>query len=428
MSLLDNLFRSITAEQLATTGAPVNVSAAAPPEADQVLKRGADATHAIWGAVPGGGGGGTDTTEIVTADTLDPEASHAYYCNTAAMTVTMPDASVEENIGKRITITFKEPFNLVRATTTETTNKFVDALGQAVDELANLPAGSYVFEALYDLGSPSIAYWVMHQLAPVDAGVIDVDYCYPEALPIYDVVPVGDGDRYQLEGTGDSPDKLKIDGTGEYEAGQTLLVPFDIGDEHSIAVFKVINNDAADDWQIESLYVFPAVEELPNRSELEYRIVNGEQWGGRRFRTNAKGNTTLPPNYVLQRDPLECWPTDGTLLDGTSGGSFAHKNNEILAGRNNLLTVSGSHTLSLVYPSTDYAKGERFAVTVAGGGGSAWTIDVSGGDADGIGDPNGEIDATSITWSLHLGGYIEWQLCADGIWRVVSYIEGTDPA
>jgi hypothetical protein len=426
VSFLDNLFRNITAQQLATTGAPVNVSAADPPEANQVLKRGADATHAVWGAVPGGGGGGTDTTVLVVADTLSPEVDHAYYLF-AACTVTLPDATLTGNVGKRITMTFSQPRNLVRGESLESPNSLVDALGQAVAELPNLPAGTYVFEALLDTGVSPAGLWVMHQLALVDAGVIDVDWCYPEELPIYSVTPVGTGTRYQLEGTGDSPDKLKLDGTGNYTPGQTLLVAFDIGAENRIAVFKVVNNDAADDWQLESLYVFPDAEETPNRTELEYRIVFGDQWGGRRFRTNTKGNAYLPPNYVLQRDPLECWPPD-ELLDGTASGSHApHLGNVLLAGRNNMLNVGASHTVTLLCPSTDFTKGERFAITVAQGGANAWTIDVSGTDAVGIGDQNGTVDGTSVTLNLHGGTYVEWQLCADEVWRVVSYIEGTDP-
>lgn len=427
MSLLDNLFRNSRAVTLATTGADVNVSEAAPPEENQVLKRGADATHAVWGAAPGGGGG-TDTTVVVTGDTLaDPEVDHAYYC-AVSIVVTLPDATVEGNVGKKITLTFSGTRNLVRLTELESPNSLVNRLGQAVDgELYHLPRGTYVFESVYDPDHYAVGFWVVQQTAPIDSP-IDVDYCYPEELPIYTVTPVGTGDRYQLEGTGDSPNKLKIDGAGEYEAGQTLIVPFDTGDIARVAVFKVINNDAPDDWQLESVYLFPQADDLPNETELEYRVGLGEQWGGRRFRTNAKGNALLPQYYVLQRAPLECWPPDGTLLTGAGVGSFGHLDNVVLAGKNNLLDVTGGHTLTLACPPVEFAKGERFAVTVCANGGDSWTIDVGGTDATAISDVDGAVSSTSVSVTLNQGTYIEWQLCADGVWHVVSYIPGFVPS
>lgn len=49
MSFLDNLFRATRATELATTGDPVDVSAAAPPVTGYVLKA-TDATHSTWQA------------------------------------------------------------------------------------------------------------------------------------------------------------------------------------------------------------------------------------------------------------------------------------------------------------------------------------------------------------------------------------------
>jgi hypothetical protein len=310
VSFLDNLFRSTTATELATTGDPVNVSHADPPGPHQVLKRGADAGHAVWSESSG--------------------------------------------------------------------------------------------------------------------GATDVDWCYPEELPDYDRVETPTG--YRLEGSGVSPGKLVLDGVGNYSVGDTLLVAFDVGNIERVAVFTVLANVAADDWQLELLYAFPAAEDLPNSSELEYRIARGEQYGGRRFRTNAKGNTLMPQYYVLQRDPLECWPPDGTFLDGTTGGSFEHKSNKVLAGRDNQLSVTGSHTLKLVCPAAELCKGERFGLTVAENGGSSWTIDASDTDATGISAPDGEVSGTSITFNLLIGTHIEWQLCPDGVWHVVAYIEGFMPS
>jgi hypothetical protein len=423
MSFLDNLFTTGIATALKTPTGSIDVQTSA-PVLNRVLKvTNVSPPRATWEAESGGSN--ADTTVLVPGDTLSPEVDHAYYC-LSACTVTLPNATIAGNVGKRLAVTFSQKRNLVRGESLESPNSLIDALGQPVGELPNLPAGTYVFEAMLDTGVTPTGFWVMHQLAPVDVGVIDVDYCYPEELPIYSVTSVGTGTRYQLEGTGDSPDKLKFDGQGNYAAGQTLIVPFDVGDVQRVAVFKVINNDAPDDWQLESLYVFPGVSELPNDTELEYHVRFGEQWGGRRFRTNAKGNAFLPQYYVLQRAPLECWPPDGSLLTGTGSGSFGHLDDKILAGKNNLLNVSGSHTLKLVCPSTSYAKGERFAVTGCSGGGP-WTIDVSDTDAVGISDVAGAVGGTSVLVTFAEGTYVEWQLCADETWRVVSYIQGTTP-
>jgi hypothetical protein len=426
MSFLDKLFLSGVAAALKTPTGQIDVSAST-PVAGRVLKV-VDPTHATW-QDEAGGGASADTTVVNLLDTLSPAVDHIYYC-AIKCTVTMPDATIAGNIGKRITIHFQAGRNLIRGESLESPNYFVDRTGQATTELSNMPAGAYVFEAVYDSGTYPVGFWAMQQVAQVETGKVSVDWCYPGELPIYTVVPVGTGDRYQLEGTGDSPGKLELDGTGNYAPGQTLIVPFDTGDIARVAVFRVVNNDAPDDWQLESVYLFPTAEKLPNGNELEYQVVYGDQWGGRRFRTNVKGNAYLPSYYVLQREPLECWPPD-ELLDGTGSGSHSpHLGNVLLAGRNNMVQLTGNHTVTLLCPSTNFMKGERFAITVADAHSSTrtWTVDVSGTDALGISDAFGNVLGTSAVVTLKIGTYIEWQLGPDERWHVVSFIEGTDPS
>lgn len=76
MSFLDALFRNTRATSLATTGTDVDISAADPPSAGQVLVA-SDAEHAEWQDQSGGGGAGTalelaTTGAPVNVDGADP--------------------------------------------------------------------------------------------------------------------------------------------------------------------------------------------------------------------------------------------------------------------------------------------------------------------------------------------------------------------
>jgi hypothetical protein len=86
------------AQALATTGAPVDVSGAAPPTAGQVLQA-ADATHAVWASLPTQGGG---TILAINQTPVSHNASQGQNVNLALQSLTIPANTLKANQFYRI--------------------------------------------------------------------------------------------------------------------------------------------------------------------------------------------------------------------------------------------------------------------------------------------------------------------------------------
>jgi hypothetical protein len=427
MSFLDNLFKPGVAQALATTGAPVDVSSADPPNVNDVLQRGADATHAIWGPSPGSASAGALTSVLTAAPTLDAVAGHDYFCQ-AVCDVTLPDP--RSTPGQLLIIRFGNfGENVIRIPPPGEEIDFfmVDwQLQTRLDPILPLPLGVYECRAVYDPDDYPVGLWMISRSpASMTRRAIDVDFCMPGELPAgYEKVDIGAlSERWFLNATGDTPTLIPQDFAGSYSPGQTLLVPFD-GDWPGL--YRVNQNDAPDTWQLELLEQLPQSQNhLHGNSETQYRIRYGDNWGGRVFTSNVAGNSVLPTGLHLERAPLEPWPYAGDL-QGDGFVAAGYDDDTLLIGKVNLLSVSLDHTFNLSYPvATDIVVGERFAIKTSAWTGTPRAITVNVTDSASIEGTDGIVGTPSVTVVMQLGTYIEWQFMPDEVWRVVAYIEGS---
>jgi hypothetical protein len=373
-----------------------------------------------------GGGGGADATKLIVASTLNAEISTAYLCF-ASVTVTLPDASLAENIGKRITFTFSNSNNKVKLLSMEegVPNIISAESGRAVSEL-RLAAGTYSFEALHDVSVTPQGVWALARSeGTLGRRSIDVDYCLAGELPTpYDTI--NDFPK-KLRANESTPSRIPGDfASGAYAAGQTLLIPFDTG---AYGLWRVNSNENATDWELQLLEEIPdTFQGLNENCETEYRIRYGEVWRGRVFSSNAAGSSPFPSTLRLLPAPLGIYPPSGEALDGNPDQTnHVYANDGIVNGCVNLIHAQSTRTLHLHAPTASLIVGERFALkTTSFAGPSVFTVVPDSGAIENV---DGFV-GSSANVTMQIGTYIEWMLLVndsgDATWRIVSYISGSE--
>lgn len=370
-------------------------------------------------------GGSTDTTSVNITTSVSVGVDTSTYCAAPFTTVTLPDAT-GVNLGKRLSVTFGNPGGRIVLTNPFTggsgTNILVNELGQFIltsGELASIDPGTYEFRSI-DISAlaPGLVAWTVHRLAgSYGRKSTDVRYCLEGDFPIGFVqTSIGTTGRWVITGTGTNPPTPTLDAVGSYTLGSLVLAPY----ASAPGMYRVMTPVGGEDWRwevIESTALDSPV------SETEYRVSLGEIYGSRKFYTNVGGS---PPNnganYLLEQQPCQVWPIDGTYLDGDGSGSHAHLSDICLLGKTNLVdTTLGPFSLELSAPTSPTAIiGERFAIKIAltGGVDSSVTILIVGTAT--IEDPDNGSVGSSVILTTFLGKYIEWQLDNTGVWRVVG--------
>lgn len=371
------------------------------------------------------GGGSADATKLITDSTLAAEISTAYLCF-STITVTLPDASLAENIGKRITLTLANKNNVVKLLSLEAPNFIAAESGLTVDEL-HLAAGTYSFEALHDVSVTPQGVWALARSdGTLGRRSIDVDYCLAGELPVPHDTVVSYPKKF-LRANESTPEKIPGDfASGGYTAGQTLLIPFDTS---AYGLWRVNSNENPTDWELELIEKIPnTFQGLSEKCETEYRIRYGEVWRGRVFSSNSAGSAQFPSTIRLLPAPLGIYPPNGEALDGDPGQkNHVYANDGIVSGCVNLIHAQTTRTLLLHTPDPSLIAGERFALkTTSFTGVTVFTVTPDSGAIEGLDGLAG----ASVDVTMQLGTYIEWMLLVnnsgDATWRIVSYIAGSE--
>lgn len=379
-----------------------------------------------WAFDMAAGGGGADATKLIVASTLAAEISTAYLC-LASVTVTLPDASLAENIGKRITFTFTNPNNKVKLLSMEEESNAIAAeSGLTLSEL-RLAAGTYSFEAILDTSVTPQGIWALARSeGTLGRRSVDVDFCLAGELPAPHDTVVSYPLKF-LRANESTPSLIPGDfASGSYAEGQTLLIPFDTG---AYGLWRVNSNENATDWELQLIEEFPdTFQGLSDNCETEYRIRYGEVWRGRVFSTNAAGSTPFPSTIRLLPAPLGIYPPNGEALDGNPGQkNHVYANDGIVNGCVNLIHAQTTRTLHLHVPDASLIVGERFALkTTSFAGPAVFTVVPDSGAIESL---DGFV-GSSVDVTMQIGTYIEWMLLVndsgDATWRIMSYISGSE--
>jgi hypothetical protein len=386
------------------------------------------------GAINVVSGGGTDTTVTSLATSVSPAADTSTYCFSPFTTITLPDGNA--NLGKRLSVTLGQPGGRILLTnpylggppSPTNCNLFVNETGQYVltTEQASVDPGVYEFRSIdFSAAGPGLVLWSIRRLAGAygrKSG--DTTHCLEGDFPAgYVQTPISATGGWYISGTGTTPATPVKDDTGAYNVGELVLAPFET---NWPGLYRVVAPTGGVDWKWEMI-------ESPGANPVnatEYRITLGEAYGARKFHTNNVGS---PPNpgvdYLLEPAPCQVWPYDGTLLDGTGGGTHAHTNDKLLVGKTNMIDTSGGGPLAmtLVTPASFQAIiGERLAIKVGSGALSLVVVTVTLPIDQTMENPNNSYQVENPTTNLAfgVGGYAEWQLDSTGVWRSLNYIQG----